>query len=468
MSEPAIDPGTPRRFLASSLASYWSLGVRLVVNFVARIVLARLLLPEEHGLYELALRIVTIAAAVRDLGLIYHLIRDERRPYGTVLGFTVVSGALVTGALVLGAPLTAGLDSELPRVLQVLALWVFLDGLTGVPRTFFERELRIGRLVAPEIARGLLAAGLAIALARSGAGIWSFVAADLAAAALFAALVWRRAWGELPLAFEPGLIPGLLRRSSGLFLVWMVYHLVIHVDPFVVRAFEDTAMVGQYARAYMLAFLVRQIVFPRALLPALVEYRHDRERFQAAFRVGTVFLLSCEVTAGYFLFFNADKVVEVVLGPQWTPAVLLLKILCLVPFLDVFSELGGDVLKVRHEDRLWLVILSLNLVSLLAFGVLFTSRWGAAGMAAANFLLLGNVLMVWRMARIFARGFPRLLADMALIYLVPLPLFAAAALLPASSWWRLAASALAAVAGMGLLAWRFWRPVRLFLDGRVA
>jgi hypothetical protein len=89
-------------------------------------------------------------------------------------------------------------------------------------------------------------------------------------------------------------------------------------------------------------------------------------------------------------------------------------------------------------------------------------------MAAANFLLLGNVLMVWRMARIFARGFPRLLADMALIYLVPLPLFAAAALLPASSWWRLAASALAAVAGMGLLAWRFWRPVRLFLDGRVA
>jgi len=468
MSEPAIDPGTPRRFLASSLASYWSLGVRLIVGFAAKVVLARLLIPEEHGLYELALRIVTIAAAARDLGLIYHLIRDERRPYGTVFGFTVASGALVTGALVLGAPLAAGLDPELPGVLRVLALWVFLDGLTGVPRTFFERELRIGRLVWPEIARGLLAAGLAIGLALAGAGVWSFVAADLAAAGLFAALVWYRARGELPLSFEPALIPGLLRRSSGLFLVWLLYHLVIHVDPFVVRAFEDAAAVGQYVRAYMLAFLVRQIVFPRALLPALVEYRHDPDRFHAAFRVGTVFLLSCEVVAGYFLFFNAEKVVEVVLGPQWGPAVLLLKILCFVPFLDVFSELGGDVLKVRHEDRLWLLILGLNLASLVAFGAAFTSRWGPPGMAAANFLLLGNLLMAWRMARIFARGFGRLLADMALIYLVPLPLFGAAALLPAASWWRLAASAAAAAAGMGLLAWRFWRPVRLFLGGRVA
>jgi PST family polysaccharide transporter len=464
----AADHSTPRRFLASSLASYWSLGVRLVVGFAARVVLARLLIPEDHGLYELALRIVTIAGAVRDLGLVYHLIRDERRPYGTVLGFTLGSGVVVTGALMLCAPLSAALDPRLPEVLRVFALWVALDGLAGVPRTYFERELRIGRLVAPEILRGLLAGGLAIGLAWGGAGVWSFIAADLAAAALFAALVWLRAWRRVPLAFEPRLLPDLLRRSLGLFFIWVTFQLVTYVDVFIVRAFADAATVGHYARAYMIAFLVRQIVFPRALLPALVEYRHDRERFRAAFRVGTVFLMACEVIAGYFLFFNADKVVEIVLGAQWTPAAALLKILCFVPFLDVFSELGGEVLKVRHEDRLWLVIMVLNLASLVGFGIAFTGRWGAAGMAAANFLLIGNLLMAWRMARIFAGGFARLLGDMALIYLVPLPLFAAAALLPPASWSRLAASVLAALAALPLLAWRFRRPFRRFLEERAA
>jgi PST family polysaccharide transporter len=467
MSDSQTDPGTPRRFLASTLASYWSLAVRLLVSFAARVVLARLLVPEAHGLYELALRIVTVAGAVRDLGLVFHLMRDERRPYGTVFAFTLASGLAVAGGLVLAAPLAAGLDPRLPQVLQVFAVWVLLDGLAGVPRTFFERDLAIGRLVAPEIARGLLAAGVAVGLAWAGFGVWSLVAADLAAAALFAGLVWRRAWGRLPLAVEPGLIPDLLRRSSALFFIWVTFQLVTYIDVFIVKAHADTATVGQYARAYMLAFLVRQIVFPRALLPALVEYRSDRERFAAAFRVGTVFLLSCEVTAGYFLFFNAERVVAIVLGPQWAPAVPLLRILCFVSFLDVFSELGGEVLKVRHEDRLWLAIMAANLASLVAFGLLFTRRWGAAGMAAANFLLLGNLGMAWRMRRIFAGSFARLLGDMALVYLLPLACFGlAAALTPAASWPRLGASLLAALGGLATLALCFRRPFQRFLAGQ--
>lgn len=458
---------TPRRFLASSVASYWSLGVRLVVGFGARAVLAHLLLPDLHGLYELALRIVTIASAFRDLGLVFHLIRDERRPYGTVFAFSCFTGILVTAALIIAAPLAGVLDPRLPGVLRVFAVWVLLDGLVGVPRTFFERELRIGRLVLPEIVRGFLMAGVAIGLAWAGAGVWSLVAGDLAASALFAVLVWRRAWRKMPFAIEPGLLPELLRRSGTLFLVWVTFQLVTYIDVFVIEAFDDTAMVGNYARAYMLAFLARQVVFPRALLPALVEYRFDPERFRAAFRVTLVFLMSAEVTAGYFLYFNAPKVVDIVLGPRWAPAVGILQILCFVPFLDVFSELGGEVLKVRSEDRLWLLIMVVNLASLVAFGVILTRGWGAEGMAVANFFLLGNALMAWRMARII-EGFWRLLGDMALIYLVPLPLLGAAALLPEGSWWRFAASVPAALAALALLAWRFWGPIRRFLAVRAA
>ena len=122
----------------------------------------------------------------------------------------------------------------------MFAVWVLLDGLAGVPRTFFERELRIGRLVAPEIARGLLMAGVAIALAWPGAGVWSFIAGDLAATALFAALVWRRAWGKMPLTFEPGLLPDLLRQSRGLFLIWVTFQLVTYIDVFVVEGVPAT------------------------------------------------------------------------------------------------------------------------------------------------------------------------------------------------------------------------------------
>jgi len=61
---------------------------------------------------------------------------------------------------------------------------VLLDGLASAPRTFFERELRIGRLVAPEIVRGLAIAALSVGLAWRGFGVWSLVWGDILGAAL--------------------------------------------------------------------------------------------------------------------------------------------------------------------------------------------------------------------------------------------------------------------------------------------
>ena len=467
MSSPAT-PSTPERFVRSTLASYWSLGVRLVVSFAVRMAIARLLLKEEVGLYELALRIVTIGgASLRDVGLVFQLMRDERKPYGTVLAWTATSGAVVTVALMLGAPLLAILSPELPAVLRVYALWVFLDGLVAVPRTFFERELNIGRLVGPEITRGLATAAVAVFLAAFGWGVWSLILADLAATAIFAALVWWRAWGKIPLEVDWSLLPSLLRRSNLLFFIWLLYQMVTYSDSFVVKSFESLAVVGAYAYAYLLAFLTRQIVFPRALVPALVAYRDDGPRFTQAFRVGMIFLMTCEVAAGYFLYFNAPLVVRIFCGEGWDSVVPLLRVLCFVPFLDIFSELGGEVLKIRHEDRLWLLIVALNLASLLGFGIHLTSQHGALGMAYANFLLVGNLLMAVRMAMLFGRALTSLAVDMVWIYLAPLVLLGAAAwLLPGGGWPLLFASVLALLLTLSLLGLRFWPLIRAFLATR--
>jgi len=459
---------TPSRFLRSTLASYWSLAIRLLVTTAARMALARLILDRDYGAYDLALTIVTIASAVRDLGTAYQLMRDPRRPYGTVMVFGLLSGAGLTALVVLAASLTSGLSPDLPAVLRVFALWIFLDGLATAPRTFFERELRIGRLVAPEIARGAIVATLSVVLAWRGHGVWSLVWGDLAGAAVYAAFVWQRAWGDMPRGVDWSLLPDLLRRGRMLFIIWVLFYLVTYVDRFIVGVYTDVPTVGQYGRAYYLAFLARQIVFPRALLPALVEYRDDARRFADAFRVGSLFLLFCEVAAGLVLFWNADTVVHVFLGPDWEPAVPILRILCLVPFLDVFSELGGEVLKVRHEDRAWLVVIALNLVSLVGFGAAFTHRWGAAGMAWANFLLLGNFVMAWRLRRIFGAEFAHLLRDMAAVYALPGVLTALAAYALPPGVGRLAACVVAVLAGGALLYRRFRPLLRSFLAERAA
>jgi PST family polysaccharide transporter len=454
---------TEQRILRSTFAGYAIQLARLLVGFVAKLALARLILPEGHGLYEEALRIVTIASAVRDLGLQYHLVRDSRRPYGTVLVSTLVLGFLISVLLIVAAPVFGFLTPDLPAVLRVFAIWVFLDGLAVVPKAFFERELTIGRLVAPEVWRGVVIAAVSIGLAWAGWKVWAFVVADLAGALLLAVLSWWRAWGKIPLKPDLHLLPGLVRRSSWLFWIWVVLQLVTYIDIYIIQYFGRTETVGLYIRAYMIAFLVATIVYPRALFPTLVEYLEDRPRFTEVFRLSTVQLLGCQVVASYFLLLNAETVVRILLGPGWEGAAPLLRVISFIPFFDQFTILGGEMLKARHRDRTWLAIMMLNLVSLVGFGIAFTQRWGAAGMGAANYLLVGNLWMAWEVARELGPRVRRFAADLGLIYLVPLPFFAAAAwLFEAGSWPRFAASLAAASLAAAVLVLVYWKPFKVF------
>ena len=458
-----------RRFLHSTLAAYGSQVARVLIRAAGDLLLARMILPDAHGLFDLAYGIVLIIGIFRDLGLPYQLVRDERKPYGAVFLWIAGAGAALSALLAIGAPLFAGLGAGLPAVLRVYAVWIFLDGLAVVPRVFFERELEVTRLVVPEIVRGAVMAGVAITLAAMKLGVWSLVGGQIAAAVVFAALLWRRAWGRMPLELDVRLVPELIRRSSYLFLIALAALPMPYVARFVIGGtLGSVVLVAFYGKARDWGFRLQELVQPavaRVLYPALVGYRRERDRFFGAYHIGTLSILALETLAAYVLFFNARIVlVRILIGPNWEAAVPLLRILCFVPLTDAYSRLGGEILKVEGQDRGWLAVVVLNFASLVGFGVLLTHLLhGAAGMAWANYLLLGNWLMAWRVWRIIGRKFWRLTADLLFLYLLPLPAFLAVAwLFPPDSWPRFAGSLIVAALAGGVYLLRFWRPFRDF------
>jgi len=203
----------------------------------------------------------------------------------------------------------------------------------------------------------------------------------------------------------------------------------------------------------------------RVLYPALMVYRNERDRFFGAYHIGTLSILALETLAAYVLFFNARVIlVHILIGPNWEASVPLLRILCFVPLTDAYSRLGGEILKVKGLDRGWLAIVGLNFASLVGFGILLTRMLHSpAGMAWANYLLLGNWLMAWWIWRVIGTQFWRLTRDLLFLYVLPLPFFLAVAwIFPADSWSRFAASLGAAALAGFLYLLRFQRPFRDF------
>lgn len=461
----AAEPGAKQRLLHSTVSAYGTMLVRLAVAFGTRVILARLILPEGHGVYEQALRVVMMLSAARDLGLTHQLMRDSRESYGTVLAWSLGAGTVLSLALIAAADLFSYLP-DLPNVLRAMAVWIVIDAVIMVYRTFFERKLLIREIAGFEVLRALLFGAIAALLALNGAGVWSFVGGELVASAAFALLLLWRARGRVSLHLDMRRIPGLLKASRYLFVVWVAFQVFNYVDPFIVEFFSTTAFVGYYAQAYWLAFLVPLTLTVRPLLPALVEFRDDPAEFAETLRLGTIVFLSGIVVSAYFLFFNVEKAVLLLFGPNWVDVGPLLGVLCLVPLVDVFTTTGGEALKVQNRDRLWLTTVVLNMAALVAFGVVFAYQWGPIGMAWANFARLGSLLMLIKIFGIFAGQRRKLVLSLAQVYLLPLPFFlAAAALLPAGSWGRFLASVAAAALGGGLLTLRFLPDYRRFFRG---
>lgn len=455
---------------AATFSQVWRSGVTLLVMILLR----RLVAPESWGLYDWVLAVFLIVGAVRDLGFVYHIVRLHKRPYGNLLAVEAGWGSFLTLGALLGAPVIALLFREghpqAVPVIQAMSAFLLLEGLASVPRVYFDCELKVERTLVPEIGRNLLFALVSVALAFLGFEVWAIVIAQIVGTLYYAVHLWIRAWGEMPLDYERGQTLALVAASLPLASIWFLAIFVQKVDPLILGLHVDASALGHYSFAYQFAFLVSAIIVPaitRTIYPALVAFRRDPAKMMEAYRLGTILVLACEVPAAGFLFVNPE-VLQLIGGGKWDDRVVLfVMILAFAPLIDPFSRLGGEVLKTFHRDKTWILATAITLASFAGFGWWFTTRFGAQGMAFANFLQLGGLVMGWTIYRLAPRVFVRLARDLAFVYLAPVAPFAAAWYLGGDAFWVKAALSVAA-AGLTVAVywWRFGEAFREFFRDR--
>lgn len=461
---------TPWRILRSTGAATASQLWRTLVVTAVHLALRHLIPPQDWGLWDWTQVVFLVLAAARDLGLPAHTLRLRPSPFGTLLRVQATWGPILALLVFAGAPALArgfaGADPTLVWVLRAFCLFLVFEGLALVPLMYFEGSLRLERTLPAEMVRSLVFAVIAITMAVLGYGVWSLIVGHLAGSATFAGLLWWWARGELPLIRYPGPLRRLIGGGIGLGVIGLLALSVKYLDPLVLATRFPPEIVGTYGFAYWIAFLATTLlVHPigRAVYPALIGFRYQPERAFETYRLATLLLLALEVPAALVLFLNAELAVRLLGGTGWEGAPALLRLLCFVPLLDPLGRFAGDLFIARHQERLWILANLSTLLALAGAGFLFTGWLGPRGMAFANYLPLGSLLVIWGLHRIAPAPFLRLLRELLTLYLLPLPLFAAAWwLTDGRPWLRLALSAVAAAGAFGLYVYRFGGSFRAF------
>ena len=323
-------------------------GTRIVTQFAAISVLARLLSSTDYGYLAMVLAVIGIAELLRDFGLSAAAISSRELSHAqqsNLFWLNTLIGGAASLVVLAAAPLVALVYGEPPlaRITMALAPIFLLNGMATQFRAHINRSLRFVALSVSDVVPQVVAFAVAVPLAWAWRSYWALVAQQATVAVVGLALACALAhWRPSRPSRETKLGPQI-RFGRTLLATHLMTYGVNNSQTVMIGAVWGAVTVGFFSRAYQLMALpLTQIVAPltKVALPILSRVADDPKRYSTI--VGRAQLLGLYLTAPLFLlcFGLAGPLIRLALGAQWTATIPIFAVLALGGAFRAMSQLA--------------------------------------------------------------------------------------------------------------------------------
>ncbi len=365
------------------------------LSIVVRLILARLLVPEDFGLIAMITVALGLVGILGDLGLKNALIQ---RSWKNVVGasydsafWLLLCGGFLWMALfmIAGIPLMVLIFDE-PRLVDlatIMGLSIPLHSIVVVPEARLIRKMRFKTLVIAELVSTLVASIIAIVLAFMGFGVWALAAQELSANCLRTGLICRLARWRLRRRFSWEHLRELAGFSSYMLGNELIFYTRKNMDKALIGAVLGTASLGIYTLAFMLTETVRSRItgmIGRVMFPAYSRVQADREEVARLYLQVVRYATLATFPVASLMILYAGHLVPMLFGDGWLDAVAPVQILSLASMLFALSGDPSVVLRGIGKPKIAFHIALWNTL-IVGFPALFigTTNFGVNGAAWA-------------------------------------------------------------------------------------
>ena len=392
-----------------------------------KIVLARLLTPQDYGIIGILVVFLAIANTFIDCGFTSALVQNQKRTeidFSTAFYFNIFIAVIFYGILFVLSPYIASFYKLpiLTSVTRVLALSLPISALVAVNRAKLQIAVDFKTQTKASLSAVILSGIIGIWLAYKGFGVWALVAQAILGNIFNVILLFYFVrWLPL-LQFSLSSFRKMFGFGSKLLLSNLLDTLYTNMYPLVIGKFFSTAELGLYSRAFHFANLPSNIstsIVSRVTFPILSQIQDDKPKLFAVYK--QYLAVACAIYAPIILGICAiaKPLILVLIGAKWQGTIVLLRILCIACAFDCITSVNLNLLYVKGYTHL---VLKLNVIKkTIAFVILVIFlQFGLQGLCYGQILYaqIAVFLNTYYTEKILGLSYTDQMKDVLPIYLV--------------------------------------------------
>lgn len=340
-------------------------GALQAVNFLASIVLSRLLFPDEYGVFAIITAVTSILSTVGGAGLSAAVIQRREEPTAAQLSSLfwlqlAASSLLFTVLFALSQFISDSfaLSGSGAWLVRAAAVSLLMDSVRSVPSATLERRLNYGPVAMVEVSEGVAFQLVAVACAWLGFGVWALILALTASRVVgVGALLRVTDWRPIR-AFDRAFVTTALHFGIRYQVPTLISRLKDTFNPIVVGLLVGTAGAGFIAWASALAFLPLPIMSTlwRVSFPALSRMQNRRDHLDLGVSLSIRAASATALPISMISLALAYPITTLVFDPKWVPALPSFYLLAIslwpaavigFPLLSMFGAIGRPDISLR-------------------------------------------------------------------------------------------------------------------------
>jgi O-antigen/teichoic acid export membrane protein len=300
----------------------------LVIGFVASIILARLLMPEEVGIYSVVASITVLAHMVRDFGVSTYIIQEEKLTDEKLISAFLVTLFWSYSISILLFSLSTSISdffgrSEVEKVVEVISINFLLIPFGSISLSLLRRSMDFLSLFKVNVASALVAAITTVLLAFYGFSYMSLVWGSVVGtgSTVLLSTFYRQKiklvfpnFSDLLIVFKFG------SKSSYINILFMS---VSQLPEILIGRLYGMASVGLFSRASGLVKIFHMGIM-QGILPVFLPHFVSKFRESQDIKSDYLLFLGCICTVAWpffaFISMMSKEIIEVLYGANWVEA----------------------------------------------------------------------------------------------------------------------------------------------------